>query len=256
LIAADLDGDGKPDIVTANDGSSDVSVLYNRGDGTFRDVVYYPILLDQRVEALSLIAADLDDDGKPDIGIGYRFCDEPGDRDCESGVIHSGIAVLLNQSNGIFKAPASYPVFGGQTLTATDLNGDGKLDFATDGVYVLLNNGDGTFALARHYPGQFLRITADLNMDGKPDLVTADNGHYSVLLNQGDGTFKVPVEYPGCALRGMVDTDFGRRWTAISREAGQPFQAKVDTDFRGIWTGLRSRDCQFGRLRGRPTSRV
>jgi transposase len=63
-------------------------------------------------------------------------------------------------------------------------------------------------------------------------------------------------EWGTCVLRGMVDTDFGRRWTAISEEAGQPFQAKVDTDFRGIWTGLRSRDCQFGRLRGRPTSRV
>jgi hypothetical protein len=67
--------------------------------------------------------------------------------------------------------------------------------------------------------------------------------------------FRAAKRSPGCALRRMVDTDFGRRWTAISGEAGQPFQAKVDTDFRGIWTGLRARDCQSGSLRG-PRTRV
>ena len=36
VAIGDLNGDGKPDLATANDGASSVSVLLNRGDGSFR----------------------------------------------------------------------------------------------------------------------------------------------------------------------------------------------------------------------------
>src|SRR5262245_1434652 len=39
--AADFDGDGTIDLATANEGSQDLSLLFNRGDGTFKDEVRY-----------------------------------------------------------------------------------------------------------------------------------------------------------------------------------------------------------------------
>src|SRR5262245_53153308 len=60
LAAADLNGDGKPDLVSANF-NNNVGVLINRGDGDFADVVQYPAK--DFPEAVT--AADLNGDGKP-----------------------------------------------------------------------------------------------------------------------------------------------------------------------------------------------
>src|SRR6185503_9125641 len=96
--------------------------------------------------------------------------------------------------------------------------GDGRRDIAvanrTDGcaiqeggdVTVLVNQGTGTFALARHYaPGArpIAIAAADLDGDGDADLAVANfgsgseqtellDGGLSVLLNPGDGAFGTP----------------------------------------------------------------
>ena len=59
----DLSGDGSPDLVTANVAAGTVSVLLNRGDGSFR------VKRDHRTgfEPLSVAIGDLNDDGKPDL---------------------------------------------------------------------------------------------------------------------------------------------------------------------------------------------
>ena len=63
VAVADLNGDGAPDLVTANAGSDDVSVLLGSGVGTFEP--------QQRFAAgngpLSVAVADLDGDGAPDL---------------------------------------------------------------------------------------------------------------------------------------------------------------------------------------------
>jgi hypothetical protein len=105
-----------------------------------------------------------------------------------------------------FSPPVSYPVVNPQSVAVGDFNGDGKQDLvvtdaATNGVSVLLGNGDGSFQAAQGfaagYSPDFVAV-ADVNGDGKPDLVVADAGGYghsggvSVLLGNGDGTFQAP----------------------------------------------------------------
>jgi hypothetical protein len=76
-------------------------------------------------------------------------------------------------------------------IVALDVRGDGKPDLAvvnfdTNNVSVLANNGDGTLAPRVDYPaGTFPTAVAaaDLNGDGKPDLAIVSNGTVSVLLD-------------------------------------------------------------------------
>jgi hypothetical protein len=125
------------------------------------------------------------------------------------------IAVLIGKADGTFKSPTAYYVAGlvPAALAVADVNGDGKLDIVVanksdDTVSVLLGNGDGTFkaqtavqasngkgtAAPTYKVGQgpISLAIADLNGDGKPDLIVANftDNNVGVLLGNGDGTFK------------------------------------------------------------------
>ena len=102
-----------------------------------------------------------------------------------------------------------------------DFNGDGKLDVAvTDSganvVYILLGNGDGTFAppitiAVGNNPDAI--VTGDLNNDGKIDLAIANfaDNTVTVLLGNGDGTFSQAAGSPYPVGKGpyqLVTADF------------------------------------------------
>jgi hypothetical protein len=87
-----------------------------------------------------------------------------------------------------------------------DLHGDGTLDLVTDGVAVLLGNGDGTFtlgsssAVAGSLPSAQNVNVADFNGDGKLDVAVVsidqnENQTIAILLGNGDGTFRKPIEF-------------------------------------------------------------
>src|SRR5208283_4389884 len=105
------------------------------------------------------------------------------------------------------------------SIAEADVNGDGKPDLLVADEYaignccggavgVLLGNGDGTFQTAVNYSsGGYAAASiavADVNGDGKPDLLAANqcatssncnNGSVAVLLGNGDGTFQAAVSY-------------------------------------------------------------
>jgi hypothetical protein len=138
LVAADLNGDGKPDLVLADEGDG-VFVLLGNGDGTFTTpVLYNP----SSFGAACVIVEDFNGDGKPDLAL------VPYD----SG----GVALLSGNGDGTFQSPLWYQVDYSSKLAffyyavAGDFNGDGMPDlaFATSSgglpVFIVLLGGAGS----------------------------------------------------------------------------------------------------------------
>jgi hypothetical protein len=207
VAVGDLNGDGWPDlVVVSNDGAClsfyCLGVLLNKGDGTFDAVVGYTTA---GFDISSVVISDVNGDGKPDL----VFADL-----CDTGCKNGAVEVLLGNGDGTFGSPTlyslnrdSYPL----SVVAVDLNGDGKSDLvvancctstASGIVTVMLNKGDGTFPTQVTYPtgGNLASsvVAADMNHDGKLDLVVANlySASVGVLLGNGDGTFGKVVVYP------------------------------------------------------------
>ncbi len=214
IAVADVNGDGKLDIVVANyenfAGTGIIGVLLGNGDGTFQPAVAYG---GAGLQGATWVAvADLNGDGKPDLAVAYQ---------CEPYCYSSAaVGVLLGNGDGTFQPAVIYPSGGvfSYSVAVADVNGDGIPDLVVansnslpctsggicgpDGaVGVLLGNGDGTFQAAVAYDsggdGASSVAVADVNGDGKPDLLAAigNSGTVSLLLGNGDGTFQTAAAY-------------------------------------------------------------
>ena len=222
VAIADVNGDGRPDLLVANRfacsscANGSVAVLLGNGDGTFQSAVTYD---SGAGETESLVVADVNDDGKPDVVVGNKG----------GGGSSRGVGVLVGNGDGTFQAAVTYGlrIGGPDKIAVADVNGDGKLDvlalsfcfgaqctsFESDGaVSVLLGRGDGTFegnGTAYDSGGRQAKsmAVADVNGDGKLDLLVANqctrqgctqfHGVVGVLLGNGDGTFQPVVDYSG-----------------------------------------------------------
>jgi hypothetical protein len=216
IVVGDFNGDGVPDMATANFSDSTVSVLLNVGGGSFAPAGTYPV----GAYPDALAVGDFNGDGRLDIvtanGNGWN---QPGT-----------LSVLLGRGDGAFLSALNLTVDRGpRGIVVADFNGDGKADiataisggwFETDQVNVLLGQGDGTFEPPVSYKvGMAPRWIAagDFNHDGRPDLVAVNSGPSasgntaSVLLNKGDGTFFPATNYTIGAYPGFVlVADFDR----------------------------------------------
>lgn len=201
---ADLTGDGRADIVGF--GNAGVWVSLNNGDGTFQNPQLAVANFGYnaggwRVDMHPRFLADLTGDGRADI-VGFG---------------NAGVWVSLNNGNGTFQNPqlavANFGYNAGgwrvnmHPRFLADLTGDGRADivgFGNDGVWVSLNNGNGTFQNPVLAVGNFgynaggwrvdmhPRLLADVSGDGRADIIGFGNDGVWVSRNNGNGTFQNP----------------------------------------------------------------
>jgi hypothetical protein len=205
----DFNGDGKPDVATANRYSDDASILLNTTatgatTPTFATKVDFPT--GSYPESVSI--GDFNGDDLPDLAV--------------ANFVSNTVSILLNTT----ATGATTPTFATQvpfptginpgSVSIDDFNGDGKLDVATANFFdntatILLNTtatGDPapTFATQVDFPTginpESLSI-GDFNGDGKPDLATANffDNTASILLNTTatgatTPTFATQVPFP------------------------------------------------------------
>ena len=253
--AADFNKDGFADLVVANAEDSSVTVLLGNGKGDFSKAQGSPFFSNRFPNDIAV--ADLDNDGNPDIAIANTEV--------------SALTVLAGNGKGQFKQPASSPYMVHSKphthgIAVGDFNGDGYLDLATDswGINnVLIIFGDGkmhfgneTFYQVGNRPYQRLRA-ADLNKDGKPDIITTnlEGNNATVLLNQGGGKFKDADGSPfpcGSAPFGVAVGDINGDGNADLAIANSPTITAESKGTDGLWILLGDGTGKFASLKGSP----
>jgi hypothetical protein len=189
----DLNNDGLPDVVTANQGSDDISVLLGLGDRRFAPEIRIPFGGDPSAIAL----ADLDGDGTLDMAVTSTYADE--------------LVLLYGNGDGTFLRDDELPVGDAPaSVDISDLNNDGRPDLVvanrgSDDLTVFLAMSDGSFQeqpplSVGHQP--FRVLLAEIDGDGFIDLLLANNGRrstsilgaLSAYLGEGDGSFAFSKE--------------------------------------------------------------
>lgn len=235
IVAADVNGDGKPDLAVA-DYSGSVSVLVNTTTaGSFTPSFAPEKLLTAQSETKSVVAGDLNGDGKPDL--------------VADNIFTPSQSVFLNTSvpggGASFAPQKNFPTGNFPTrVELADINGDGKLDIVFNNYFdgtewVMFNTtapGSSKFSFSTQKIPAVGRngweAVADFNGDGRPDIFVTSQGGNSVILlnapatiatasatgtiietaqfaaaaetvNENAGTFSIPVNL---ALASPVDT--------------------------------------------------
>lgn len=212
IAIADVNKDGIPDIVVANNGSNTLTVFIGTGRGSFKEAKGSPYPAGQSPNDIGLV--DFNGDGILDVAMpnhSVKF-----------------VTVLLGDGKGAFSFAPGSPFGVTSTphphgIAVADFNRDGKLDIAVDSwgenkVLVMFGNGDGSFVTpgvkfdVGQAPYERLR-SADFNEDGNPDIITSnwEGSSVSVLLGDGRGGFSLAggenVPVPGSPF-GIAVGDF------------------------------------------------
>lgn len=212
LAVGDVNNDGIPDVAFAWGSTNDsttphISIAIGKGDGTFQtqqdySVPGYVLSGVNGVIVNPLLLTDVNGDGKPDL---VFLASSDGSTTAPS------LYLMLNNGTGSFGAAQQIDTRPAMSyLVAGDVNGDSKTDLlvttgnpasSTAGTGLLyINNGNGTFKAASTLNPGFaypvVATIADMDGDGKPDVIVAGNGSsgttesIAVLLGNGDGTFQ------------------------------------------------------------------
>lgn len=193
LQLADMNGDGRLDLVTYDYIDNLVRVWLNRPDGWSRvDAPTLPSF----PQINSLAVGDLNGDGRPDIAISGAAL--PG---------FNAAALLYQKADGSFSAPSYLHVDGNEYASGVniaDLNGDGRADLVlalpSSGIAVHSQAADGSLGpLTRLSKDLFPSVVtlADINGDSRPDILAWHPASgLAVMLQQTDRSFSAAAQYP------------------------------------------------------------
>ena len=211
---ADVDGDGKPELLSTHTGSARIDVYRNTstvGAISFATKINITV----GITPTELIVADFDGDGKPDMATASELTDSV------TVVRNVSSAGVLNSAS--FSAPVAFATgHGPLSLYAADVDGDGKQDIlvtndsvATVSVLRNATAGPGAFSAASFNTKvdfaagiqPFEIQAADIDGDGKPDMIVANNVSNTVSVYRNTATagsisaasFAAPVDYPTAA---------------------------------------------------------
>ncbi len=163
VAIGDVDGDGTPDLVSADTGGLSASVLRGQGTGAFAA----PVEFSAGMQPWSVGLGDVDGDGRADVAIADNFGD-------------STVTVLF----GAYPSWKTTVVPSGAEpwwVDVVDMNGDGNGDLVVaeamdDGIDLVVGNGDGTFAARQTFStcaAPLELAVGDLDGDGRPDIAVA-----------------------------------------------------------------------------------
>jgi|CZKL01.1.fsa_nt_gi hypothetical protein len=191
VAVADVNLDGKPDLVVANAESGTVTVLLGEGQGNFHATEASPIAAGHLPN--DIVVADMNGDGHPDLVIANHQSPY--------------LTILLGDGKGGFRPAPGSPFDVHSTphphaVAIGAFSTRGVLDVVTDSwgnnrIELLQGNGKGGL----HLPGRFFPVghrpyerlrSADFNEDGFPDVVTTnlDDGTVTILLGDGNGNLR------------------------------------------------------------------
>jgi len=204
VAVSDFNLDGKPDLATANQNSNTVTILLGDGMGGFTQPAGSPVGVGAL--PLSVAVGDFNLDGQPDLAVANAGSDN--------------VTILLGDGMGGFTQAAGSPVGVGAlplSVAVGDFNLDGKPDLAvantsSNNVTILLGDGAGSFTQPAGSPvtaGDTPRSVAvgDFNLDGKPDLATANTGsnNVTILLNTCSNAPPTDTLPPVITLRPVIE---------------------------------------------------
>ena len=216
VVIADLDGDGKPDLVVADAYAGEISIYQNiSANGRLAFVapgVVLTMVQGKYGNPSTVVVADVDGDGKPDI---IALNSDSNSISIFRNIITSPGTIWANSFADRVDVPARLGMTG---MAVQDLDGDGKPDIVTDNsgnntisvFHNLSTNGAISFGAGVDFAtGNFPNglAIADLDEDGNPDVVVANliDGTVSVLRNLGSAaeittnSFASRVDFQGVA---------------------------------------------------------
>jgi FG-GAP-like repeat len=191
LGIGDLNGDGKLDLVTANNEDHDLALVFGDGRGGFTRAPGSPFAVEKGPYPLTL--GDLNDDRHLDI-VSTSTLHGHG----ESG---QALTVLFGDGRGSFRrGRVEMRTVNPWYVAIGDLNGDRKQDLVTthwerNELTVILGDGRGGFAETTGSPfnlghSAWRVAIEDFNRDGKTDVAAAAGDGVRLMLGDGRGSFK------------------------------------------------------------------